>query len=180
MYANIKKYFFWEKLKEDVCRFVSKCDDCQRYKHSKTHVEPLTVTTTASSAFQKIYLDLVGPLNQDNDDNRYILTLQCELTKFVTAYPIKNKEAETVARSFVNNFILNFGIPTDIVTDQGTEFLAKVFKESAKILGINQISSTAYHHQTLGSLENTHKNLGAFLLTQTTKYRTYANQIYAI
>ena len=169
MYANIKKYYFWENLKDDVANFVRKCDDCQRYKHSSTHIEPLTITTTSSSAFQKVYLDLMGPLNQDQDDNRYILTIQCELTKFVEAYPIENKESDTVARAFVNNFILRFGIPQTVVTDQGTEFLAKVFKESANILGIKQINSTAYHHQTLGSLENTHKHLGAYLRIQVSK-----------
>ncbi|KAK9752244.1 hypothetical protein QE152_g4345 [Popillia japonica] len=73
----------------------------------------------------------------------------------------------TVAKSFVNNFILKFGIPKEIVTDQGTEFLANVFKETAKLLGIAQLTSTAYHHQTLGSLENTHKHLGIAQLTST-------------
>lgn len=170
MYANIKRHYFWEKMRDDVVKFISKCDDCQRYKHSKCHIEPLTVTTTASSAFEKIYLDLVGPLNQDNDDNRYILTIQCELSKFVEGYPIKNKEAETVAKSFVNNFILRYGIPNEIATDCGSEFLAKVFKESAKILGIVQLTSTPYHHETIGSLENTHKNLGSYLRIQTSKF----------
>ncbi|KAK9730845.1 Integrase zinc binding domain [Popillia japonica] len=170
MYANIKRYYFWQSLKNDIYRFISKCDDCQRYKHSKLHLEPLSITTTASSAFETVYLDLVGPLNQDNDENKYILTIQCELSKFVDAYPIKDKEAQTVAKTFVNNFILKFGIPKRIVTDQGTEFLAKVFKESAKLLGMKQLMSTAYHHQTLGSLENTHKSLGAYIRIQIHKF----------
>lgn len=131
---------------KDISRFIRRCDDCQRYKHSKQHTEPLTITT-ASYAFEKNSLDIAGPLNQVDDDNRCILTLQCDLTKFVEAYPIKNKEAETVARTFLNNFILRFGIPKEIVTDQSTEFLAKIFKESAKILGIGQLSSTAYHRK---------------------------------
>lgn len=171
MFNNIKRYYCWNNLKHDVAKFVNKCDECQRYKHSRSHKEPLTLTTTASSAFEKIFLDLVGPLNQDNEDNRYILTVQCELTKFVGAYPIKSKEAETVAKSFVQNFILQYGIPQEIVTDQGTEFLACVFRESARVLGIKQLHSCAYHHETLGSLENTHKSLGAYLRIQTSKFQ---------
>ncbi|KAB0799843.1 hypothetical protein PPYR_07723 [Photinus pyralis] len=170
MYANIKRYYFWNNLKDDVIKLISKCNECQRHKHLNQRKQPLTITTTASSAFQKIYLDLVGPLNQDNETNRYILTIQCELSKFVEGIPIENKEAETVARAFVNNFILKYGIPEQIVTDQGTEFLAKVFKETAKLLGLDQINSTAYHHETLGALENSHKNLNAFLRIQVNKY----------
>lgn len=170
MYNNIKRFYFWNGLQKDVQDFVKRCDECQRYKHSRPYVEPMTITTTASSAFQRVFLDLVGPLPVDCDNNQYILTLQCELTKFVECYPINNKEAITVAKAFVQNFILRFGVPQTIVSDQGTEFMSKILKEICKILKVQQISSTSYHHQTLGSLENTHKNLGAFLRMQSDKF----------
>lgn len=167
MFSNIKRYYTWTGLHSDVQKFVQRCDDCQRYKHSKPHIEPLDITTTASAAFQKIFLDLVGPLETDINGYKYILTIQCDLSKFVEAYPLTNKEAITVANSFVNNFILRYGIPLEIVTDKGTEFLSSIFTEVCKILQIKQLTSTAYHHQTLGALENNHKHLGAYLRIQT-------------
>lgn len=163
MFNNIKRYYCWSGLKRDVEDFVKRCVDCQKNKHSVMHKYPMTITTTATAAFQKIFLDLVGPLEVDNDNNRYILTLQCELTKYVEGYPIPNKEASTVAKSFVENFILRFGIPDEIVTDKGTEFLNSTINETCKLLKIKQLNSTAYHHETLGALENSHKNLGAYL-----------------
>lgn len=169
-YNNIKKYYFWTGMRKSVEDFIGRCDDCQRFKHSKVHKEPLTVTTTASTAMQKVFLDLVGPIDNDLENNRYIFTLQCELTKFVEAYPIPNKEADTVARVFVNNFILRYGIPHEVVTDQGTEFLASIFQETCKLLRIKTLKSTAYHHQTLGALENSHKSLGTFLRIYTSKF----------
>lgn len=170
LYNNIKKYYFWTGLRNDVQNFVKKCDDCQRYKHSRPHIEPLTITTTASTALQKIFLDLVGPLEEDNEHNRYILTLQCELSKFVEGYPLPNKEAATVAKAFVENFILRYGIPDEIVTDRGTEFLASILTETCELLQIKKLNSTAYHHETLGALENTHKHLGAYLRIQSSKH----------
>lgn len=169
MYNNIKKYYFWNGLNKDVNDFVKRCDECQRFKYCKVNKEPMVITTTASYAFQKVALDLVGPLNNDCD-NRYILTLQCDLTKFVEGYPLPNKESKTVAEAFVNNFILRYGIPAEVLTDQGTEFLANVFRESCSILGIKQLNSTAYHHETLGALENSHKHLAAYLRIQLAKY----------
>ena len=166
MYNNIKKYYFWPGLRLDVEDFVKRCDDCQRYKHSRPNVQPMSITTTASSAFQNVYLDLVGPLDEDNEGNKYILTLQCELSKFVECCPLPNKESAQLARAFVNNFILRYGIPKSIITDQGTEFLSEVLKETCKILKIKQLHSTAYHHETIGSLENSHKNLNAYLRIQ--------------
>lgn len=170
MYNNIKKYYFWPGLRNDIIKFVKRCDECQRFKHSKPNVEPMSITTTPSHAFQRIFLDIVGPLPENLDENRYILTLQCDLSKFVECYAIPNKEAETVAKIFVEQFILRYGIPEEIITDQGTEFLSLVFTNICKILKINKLHSTAYHHQTLGSLENSHKNLGAYLRIQISKY----------
>lgn len=172
MFNNIKKYYFWNGLRKDVESFVRRCDDCQRYKHSKPSTQPLTVTSTATSAFQKIFLDLVGPIELDENGNRYILTIQCDLSKFVEAYPLPNKETVTVAKSFVNNFILRYGVPAEIVTDQGTEFMSTIFSETCKILNIKKLNSTAYHHETLGAIENSHKHLGAYLRMQCGRYRT--------
>nr|CAH7724105.1 unnamed protein product [Callosobruchus chinensis] len=70
------------------------------------HAEPLQITTTASSGFQKIFLDIVGPLPTHSENFKYILTKQCELTKYVEAYPLLHKDSETVAKAFVQNFIL--------------------------------------------------------------------------
>lgn len=163
LFNNIRKKYFWPGMREDIMKFVKKCDDCQRHKYSNLTKQPLTITTTATAAMEKIYVDIVGPLPSDYNNNKYILTIQCEISKFVECYPLINKEAETVAKAFTENFILRFGCPKEVVSDQGTEFMSSVFKNTCKLLKINHLNSTAYHHETLGALENSHKNLGAYL-----------------
>lgn len=168
MVNNIKKHYFWPSMDNDVRAFVKKCDSCQKQKHSNRYIkEPMMITSTASCAFQKIYLDIVGPLPTDINDFSYILTLQCELTKFVEAYPLKNKDSVSVAKSLVEGFILRYGIPQVIATDRGSEFMSSTIKEVCNILKIQQIQSTAYHHESIGALENSHKVLGAYLRMQT-------------
>lgn len=166
MIKNIKQKYFWHGLESDVTSFVNKCDKCQRHKYLKPIKQPMTITNVGNSAFDRIYLDLVGPVVKDYNSYCYILTLQCDLTKYVEAYPITCKDAATVASALVNNFILRYGIPREIITDRGTEFINSTMTEICKILKINKLSSTAYRHQTLGSLENTHKHLSAFLRMQ--------------
>lgn len=167
MSNNIKKYYYWPGMDNDVQKFVKCCDKCQRQKYSIPKKEPMIISSTANTAFEKIYLDLVGPLQTDSNNFTYVLTLQCELTKYVEAYPLVSKKSEEVAKTFVNNFILRYGVPTEIATDRGKEFLSEIFQEVCKLLNIKQLNSTAYHHQSLGALEVTHKNLNAFLRIQT-------------
>lgn len=167
MINNIKKYYFWTNLEVDVTHFVKMCDKCQKQKHSTHHTkEPMVITSTANSAFEKIYLDLVGPLDKDYYNYMYILTIQCELTKYIEAYPLCSKNSIEVAKQLVNNFILRYGIPKEIATDRGSEFLSATMSEVCKLLHINKLHSTAYHHQSIGALENAHKQLGNYLRIQ--------------
>ncbi|KAG7310106.1 hypothetical protein JYU34_004645 [Plutella xylostella] len=166
MVNNIKRRYYWPGIEKDVQEFIQKCTKCQKMKHSRYIKEPMQITTTATSAFDKIFLDLVGPLDRDDEGNCYILTVQCELTKFIQAFPIQNKETVTVAKEFVQNFILKFGIPRVIATDRGSEFISATMEQVCKLLEIEKLCSTAYHHQSIGALENTHKHLGAFLRIQ--------------
>lgn len=163
MTKNIKKYYFWKGMTNDINKFVKCCDKCQKQKHSKKIKEPMVITTTADTAFEKVFLDVVGPIEADINNFSYILTLQCELTKYVEAYPLKNKETATIAKAFVENFILRYGIPKEIATDRGTEFMSSTVTEICKLLKINKLHSTAYHHQSIGALENSHKVLGSYL-----------------
>ena len=166
--ATISKKYFWKNMKLDVENFIKKCKQCQIFKVGRCEKPQMTVTTTASSAFEKIYMDLVGPLIPANGCE-YILTTQCELTKFITATPIPNKTTDTVAKAFVEDIILKYGVPQRIASDRGTEFMSSLFTSIAKQLNIQKLNSTAYHHETIGSLENTHKCLGNFL-------RIYCNE----
>ena len=93
----------------------------------------------------------------------YILTTQCDFTKFVTATPIFDKRANTVARALMENIIFKYGVPQSICTDRGTEFMTKIFEELCIELNIQKLNSTAYHHETIGALENSLKMLGNFL-----------------
>lgn len=167
MTNNIKKSYYWSSLYSDVKDYVSKCKKCQTQKYSLKTVQPMEITTTAKSSFDKVYLDIVGPLNKDDNGFSYILTLQCELSKFVEAYPLEHKDATSVARAFVEKFILRYGIPREIATDRGSEFISSTMREVCKLLKITQTTSTAYHHESVGALENSHKTMGAYLRINT-------------
>lgn len=48
---------------------------------------------------------------------------------------------------------------------------------ACKLLGIKHLNLTAYHHETLGALENSHKHLGAYLRIQCTKYKSILGEV---
>ncbi|XP_022162320.1 igE-binding protein-like [Myzus persicae] len=76
---------------------------------------------------------------------------------------VKDHEANTMSQHFVRQFICLHGQPQSLVTDYGTEFLSKVFKEVCKLFKISQTSTTPYYPQINGSLECGHRTLGEYL-----------------
>jgi len=57
-------------------------------------------------------------------DNKYLLTFRDELSKYTVAVPIPQQYAMTVAKIFVEEIGLKFGITQVILTDQGSNFLS--------------------------------------------------------
>lgn len=123
----------------------------------------MVITTTSTKPFEKIFLDIVGPLITTDMGNTYILTIQCDLTKFSLGKALPNHTANTVAEAFVTSFVCIHGIPDTILTDQGTDFLSKTFTEVCKLLKINKIKTSGYHPQSNGSLERSHRTLAEYL-----------------
>lgn len=77
---------------------------------------------------------------------------------------MENKEAVTIAKALVDNVILVYGSFKTIKSDLGTEFINQIFQNICKYLRINHITSTAFHHETLGSIERSHRVLNEYLL----------------
>lgn len=160
---RIRQYYFWQGMSKDIRDTISCCDICSRNKHQIPTKMPMQITTTAKRPFERVALDIVGPLPESLEGYQYLLTFQDDLSKFVGAVPIKNQDADTVARAFVKHVVLRFGIPESVLTDQGSNFLSDLFKRVCKLLKIKKYASTAYHPQTNGALERSHRTMKEYL-----------------
>lgn len=101
MLNKVKKYYFWSGIETDVKTYELKCEKCQKQNFSVHTKEQMVVATTAATVFDKVFLDILGPLSKDYYYKNYILTIQCELTKFVEGYPLENKDSISVAKVFI-------------------------------------------------------------------------------
>ena len=169
-YSRIKHNYYWENLKSDVQKFIQQCLQCQLKKLVRVKTkQPMVITDTPGSSFDKVAMDIVGPLPKTENGNEYILTLQDQLTKFSMGIPLPNQTSETIAEAFVDRFICTFGAPKAILTDQGRNFISDLMKKIAKLFKIRKFRTTAFHPQSNGSLERSHHALGEYL-------KQYANE----
>jgi len=147
-------------MRREVEEYVKQCKSCQVNKIlPPKHKAPMQLTTTAKRPFEKCYLDVVGPLPVTLQGNKYILMFQDDLSKYVVAVPVEKQDAETVARAFVEKIVLLYGTPQILQTDQGTNFMSEVFRNTCTLLKIKKIQSTAFHPESQGGIERSHRML---------------------
>ena len=163
-YNRIRENFYWPNMREEIRDFVRNCGKCKENKLVRIKTKlPMRITDTPSEAFEKIEIDIVGPLPETGNKNKYILTIQCNLTKYSDAIPLPDTQSTTIATALAENFISRFGCPQIIHTDQGSNFTSRIMSTFCKIFKVKQIQSTAFHPQSLGSLERSHHVLIQYL-----------------
>ncbi|OXU30275.1 hypothetical protein TSAR_003410 [Trichomalopsis sarcophagae] len=110
MYRRIRERCQCKGMKEDVHDYVCRCEKCQEQKlvRIKTR-EPMVITDIPSEIFHKVAINTVGPLCKTTDGNMYILTMECQFSKFCIAVPIPNIKAITIADALTRYLLAQHG-----------------------------------------------------------------------
>ncbi|XP_060594144.1 uncharacterized protein LOC132748508 [Ruditapes philippinarum] len=74
-----------------------------------------------------------------------ILVITDHFTKYALAIPTRNQTAKTTAETLFNNFIVHYGIPTRLHSDQGANFESDIIQELCHLLNTKKSRTTIYH-----------------------------------
>ena len=159
---RILQRFYWPTLYRDVAELCRTCEDCQKTAYCKTQRAPLIPLPIMEEPFQRIAMDIVGPLPRSRSGKRYILVVCDYATRYPEAVPLRSIDAEHVAEELVVLFS-RVGVPKEILTDQGSNFTSQLLKEIYRLLHVHPIRTTPYHPQTDGLVERFNKTLKSML-----------------
>jgi len=138
-------------LQEIVKNVINNCKFCAQRKVA--HYANEEKHFTASKPFQTIALDIAGPLPTTKMGNRFLLCIVDIFSRYVSLFPIKNIDAQTILNIMQNDWIPSFGLPDIIITDGGSNFTGNV---SANFFCCNNIKhhvTSPYHPQSNGLVE---------------------------
>ena len=123
----------------------------------KTRRAPLIPIELSEKPFDRIAMDLIGPLNTSTKGNNYILTVIDYCTKYAEAIPIPDKSCQTVTEAVFENIFCRYGMANELFSD----FTSRYFNDICKILKVNHVTTTAYHPKTDGLVERFNRTLMA-------------------
>lgn len=163
-YNRILRHFFWPRLKTDVAHFCRTCHTCQITGKPNQVIPPapLVPIPAVGEPFEHVIVDCVGPLPRTKNGNQFLLTIMCSATRFPEAIPLRKITAPVVIKALVKFFSM-FGLPKVVQSDQGTNFLSKLFSQVLTTLNISHRVASAYHPESQGALERFHQTLKAML-----------------
>ena len=124
-----KTNFYWLNLDRDVKEYVKGCVLCQKFKGHKVKVPPARQWPICKDKFQRIHMDLVGPLPASLCGQKLICVMTDSLTRYVFTQALPDKSALSVANAF-REFINLFGCPRQL-----RRHLARHKQVSKKVLG---------------------------------------------
>ena len=156
-YRRIKIRYYWPQMFNDVRKYVQSCDECQRRGKNKRSepLHPLKV----GQPFDRLGMDIVGPLPKTKQGNTHIVVATEYLTKWPEARAIPNAKASSVVPFFYEDVICRHGCPKELLTDRGTHFVNEMLDSMCNTLGVKHKLSTAYHPQTNGLVERFNRTL---------------------
>ena len=162
--VRILPNFFWPGLRQDVIRFCRSCDVCQRtVKKGSVRKVPLGSMPLIDTPFKRVAVDIVGPIAPPSEaGHRYILTLFDYATRYPEAVPLKKITTEAVAEALLDIYS-RVGIPEEVLTDQGTQFMSECMQEVSRLLSIKGLTSTPYHPICNGLVERWNGTLKSML-----------------
>ena len=153
----LSRHYWWPSMRQDIRRWSEACSTCfERRAGPKPHI-PLTPIPVAGP-WDRVGVDVLQ-LPRSNTGNRYLIVFVDYLTKWVEAFATPNQTSLTIARLLVEEVVSRHGVPNELLSDRGTNFLSRLMEEVYKLLGVKKVNSTSYHPQTDGLVERFHRTI---------------------
>jgi hypothetical protein len=155
MYRDLRENFWWSNMKGKIAEYVSGCDTCQRIKasHLKT-VGPMQPLSIPAWKWDNISMDFIVrlPLTPRKHDSIWVIVDR--LTKTAHFIPVHTiYSAERYAEIYIDLLVRLHGVPKTILSDRGTQFVARFWAQVHESLATKLIHSSSYHPQTDGQTE---------------------------
>jgi len=106
-----------------------------------------------------ISIDIFGPLPQTPRGNKYILVTMDQFSKLTNLFVLRNQKLDAIMDALQIEYFPRNGVPTEILTDNGGQFVTNRWREFAASMGFSIRKTTPYNPQS-NPVERVMRELG--------------------
>ncbi|XP_060110490.1 LOW QUALITY PROTEIN: uncharacterized protein K02A2.6-like, partial [Heteronotia binoei] len=146
MKALARSYVWWPGMDEEIEGWVQGCKACQESRPDLPSA-PAQSWEAHRKPWSRLHIDFAGPFQ-----DKYFFILVDAYTKWFEVIPVASTSMAAAIRE-LRRVLCIHGIPDTIVSDNGTAFTSREFRESMQRYLIQHIRSTPFHPTTNGQAE---------------------------
>ena len=159
--------YVWHGMRKQIGEWAKTCIPCQQAKVQFHTRAPLADFKIPARRFDHVNIDLVGPL-PTSQGATHLLTIIDRFTRWPEAVPLSSTDTTSCARAFIMHWVARFGVPLDITSDRGPQFISALWTDMSRLLGTHLHWTAAYHPQANGMVERFHRHLKSALRARLT------------
>ncbi|GJS12599.1 reverse transcriptase domain-containing protein [Tanacetum coccineum] len=125
-------------------------------RHPQQELTPIT----SPWPFHKWGIDIAGPFPVAAGGLKFLIVAIDYFTKWIEAKAVATITGNQVKRFVWDNIVCRFGLPGEIVLNNGKQFCDNPFKDWCTRLSITQRFASVKHPQTNGLVERANRSLG--------------------
>ena len=136
---------------EDVRKHIRTCKRCTRYKQppEREKLKPIHCTYP----LELVHINFLTIRKEGTDKATNIMVITYHFTRYAQAYITTKQPAPVVAKTLWDQFLVHYGWPAKILTDQGKSFENNLVKELCSLAQVQKLRTMPYWPQTKGSCE---------------------------
>ena len=115
----IRDRFYWPRMSTEVEEKIKNCMPCKLRKGTVDRAPMISIQTT--QPLELVCMDYLT-LESSKGGYQHILVITDHFTKYAQAFPTKNQTARTTAAVLFNHYIVHYGFPLRLHSDQGANF----------------------------------------------------------
>ncbi|GJR72602.1 reverse transcriptase domain-containing protein [Tanacetum coccineum] len=152
--------YYWPTMHEDARALIRACQECQVHKPVLRNPQEKLNPITSPLPFYKWGIDIAGPFPEGPGKVKFLIVVVDYLTKWIEAKPVATITGNQVKKFVWENIMCIFGLPGEIISDNGKQFRDNPFKDWCEKLCIQQHFASVKHPQTNGLVERANRSLG--------------------
>ncbi|CAK1583678.1 unnamed protein product [Parnassius mnemosyne] len=141
-----RSYVWWPNIDADVEALCRSCETCASEADAPPRAPPNPWSYLPP--WSRVHIDFLGPYK-----GKTYLVLIDSSSKWLEIIEVARTNATSIVK-VLRSIFARFGLPLELVSDQGPPFTSIEFKSFLKNNGIQQRFSPAYHPASNGAAEN--------------------------